>query len=137
MSPSGATLSALGCYLLVSLLFVFCTMIEFAFVLALHQIEKLETVDNTSLVIGMKNINNGITKPRIINRDITKISQKLGGDENTKYKTDEGMEKVGCRQRFLRLFKSMPSTTRIDLFSFSVFNLMYFAMNCIYWTHFL
>ena len=84
MSPSGATLSALGCYLLVSLLFVFCTMLEFALVLALHQIEKLETVDNTNLFIEMKNDNHGIIKPEIINRDITKFSQKSGRDENTR-----------------------------------------------------
>ena len=38
-NPSGAKLSALGIYLLVSLLFVISTMVEFAFVLCIHRMD--------------------------------------------------------------------------------------------------
>ena len=132
MSPSGATLSSLGYYLLISLLFVFSTMLEFALVLALRQIQKMETFDNTNLIIEMKN--NGMAKQTAMNRDIIKIRPKLGEDQQLKFKPDQEIAKFDCRERFARMFRSMPLTAKIDLFSFSIFNLMYFIMN---WAHFL
>ena len=135
MSPSGATLSSLGYYLLISLLFVFSTMLEFAFVLALRQIQKMETFYNTNLIIEMKS--NGMAKQTAMNRDIIKIRPKLGEDQQSQFKTDQEIVKFGCRERLLGMFRSMPLTAKIDLFSFSIFNLMYFIMNCIYWVNFL
>ena len=118
MSPSGATLSSLGYYLLISLLFVFSTMLEFALVLALRQIQKMETFDSTNLTIEMRD--NGIGKQTAMYQDIIKIKPKLGEVQQSKFKPDQEIAKLGCRERLLGMLRSMPLTAKIDLFSFSV-----------------
>ena len=110
-------------------------MLEFAFVLALRQIQKMETFDNTNFTIKIKDT--GMAKQTAANRDIIKIRPKLGEDQQPKFKLDQEIVKFGCRERLLGMFRSMPLTAKIDLFSFSIFNLMYFIMNCIYWVNFL
>ena len=80
---------------------------------------------------------NGIGKQTSMHQDIIKIKPKLGEDQQPKFKPDQEIAKSGCRERLLGMFRSMPLTAKIDLFSFSIFNLMYFIMNCIYWANFL
>ena len=96
-------------------------MLEFAVVLALHQIQKEQIFEKPNPVIEMKS--NELSKPKIINKGIDKIAPKSGEDEHSKFKTDKKVAKLGCKGRFLILYQSLPLTTKIDLLSFSIFNL--------------
>ena len=126
-SPSGASLSALGCYLLTSLLFVFCAIAEFAGVLFLKQ-------------------NFGWKKPAINDTILNGTSFKDSMQPNTA-NSPNGSSKItpsNIKKLDLKVFGSktvglssfLVCTTKIDHFAFVFFNLSYLIFNCIYWANY-
>ena len=122
-SPSGSSLSALGFYLLTSLIFVFGAMAEFAVILVIKQ--KLDwkkaSINDIHKVSPMEDEK---TNPA----NISKTPGKIGPikEMNLAPKT--------LQEKSIGLSSLLLSTTKIDLFAFILFNFSYFIFNCIYWT---
>ena len=112
-------------------------MLELALVLALDEIQKLETFEKIDTAIVVRDDEKRKIIPTPIVKDISTITPKSGRKDHSKFIKDDGIGKLGHSGKFSRLFKSMPLTRKIDVFSFSIFNLLYCIINIIYWTHIL
>ena len=117
----GHDLSALDIYLLVSLLFIFGTMIEFAFVLLFHRRIKPYMGSNRVYVYDEANfesLKENKTKQAIHN-------QKLDINDNSLFICP-----------FL-IFKRLELPTKIDFLTFVIYNLSYLIFNIIYFSIYL
>ena len=111
-------MNALGCYLLISLLFVFSTMLELALVLALDEIKKLETFEKIDATTVVKDNDEGKVIPIPIIKDINTITPKSGRKDHSKLIKDDGIAKLGRSGKFSRLLKVGNSRTFTSKISF-------------------
>ena len=115
-------LNALGCYLLISLLFVFIAMYEFELVLLLKQKNDLKKdaihFNDDGLILKDRN------KPKTVTFSIN--TNWIAPSEETK------IDRKAFGGETLGLFYALPFTTRLDLLTFIFFNSRYFNFNCIY-----
>ena len=112
-------------------------MLELALVITLDEIQKLETLEKIDTAIAKRDNEKRKAIPTPIVKDINTITPKSGGKDHSKFIKDDGIAKLERNGKFSRLFKSMPLTRKIDVFSFSIFNLLYCIINIIYWTNIL
>ena len=121
-SPVGQDLSALDIYLLVSLLFIFGTMIEFALVLLTNRTIKPYTGSNNRVYVydeaDFESLKENKTKQAIHN-------QKLDMNDNPLFICP-----------FL-IFKRLELPTKIDFLTFVIYNLSYLIFNIIYFSIYL
>ena len=134
-SPSGSQLSALGLYLLVSLLFVFGTMVEFAGVLIVMQ--KLELDTNASK--GNENRRRPETsfeeKESVCIHTISKVEPIDDVMQDSETRRGRGTLNRRSRVNHPGYFNALPRTTKIDFVAFFVFIFSYFIFNCIYFIY--
>lgn len=126
-SPSGSKLNALSSYLLVSLFFVFGTMVEFSLVLIIKQ--KLEWDGYEPEKILQK-------KNTSCCHNFCKVDTIEEMGNNPKRRDKGGIQQQNLRGKQPVLVKVLPRTTKIDIVAFFVFNFGYFVFNCFYWFHF-
>ena len=135
-SPSGASLTLLGAYLLLSLVFVFFTIVEFALVLVLKgknrrrlQKKSVSRDEPTS-----KRISSRFFKMEL-KKHITNVS-------STQEMTPEldGKRNVGKRTSIVWTSRSgvlatLPLTKKIDIFAFGIYHISFLFFNLYYWTN--
>ena len=122
-SPSDSSLSALGFYLLTSLIFVFGAMAEFALILVVKQ-----KIDWKKAAINDTHNVSILEDEKTNTANISKKSGKIGPMKEMNLGLKTSKEKRIGRSSLLL------STTKIDLFAFVLFNFSYFIFNGIYWT---
>ena len=119
----------MGEYIVMGLGFIFFAMVELAFVLILKQ--KKEWVNATeSITINNSEVDEIFIKTRFPYY----IGEGTTFRENERNMYEIKMQKrLGIRIRILRLFHSLPLTSKIDFVAFLLFYLIFFLVNCIYW----
>ena len=132
-SPSGKDLSLLGEYLLISLVFVFSAMVEFAFVIYLKQIEiwkttaRCEGPDSRNAEemcsMEMNDVSNDLTNVKLGTRKIGIIQDS--DDQESKCII------YWSRKRVMR--QGLPLTNKIDFTGMILFYFGYVLFNVVYW----
>ena len=119
----------MGEYIVMGLGFVFFAMVELAFVLILKQ--KQEWVNAMEYI----DINNSASDEIFFKKRFPyHIEEGTTFRENERNMYETKTKKgLGFRIRMLRLFHSLPLTSKIDFVAFLLFYLIFFLVNCIYW----
>ena len=119
----------MGEYIVMGLGFIFFAMVELAFVLILKQ--KQEWVNATeSITINNSEVDEIFFKTRFPYYIVEGTTFR----ENERNMYEIKMQKrLGIRIRMLRLFHSLPLTSKIDFVAFILFYFIFFLVNCIYW----
>ena len=127
-SPPGKGLTLLGAYLLISLVFVFFTMVEFAFVLAWREVNGQEVIENS------------MTKHESESENV--ISRKMTKQQNTITKVTplvtmkHDLKEAGVTEQQPTIFRSnankLTLARKIDFSSFLIYNFCYILFNFIY-----
>ena len=129
-------MDALSYHLLVSLLFVFGTMIEFAVVLVVKQKLELEKDKSKDRPDGLKfetTAPKNKTRPDI---NVVKADLIEGMEDDSTNGRDGGRRQGDLKTKKLGLFKASSLTNKIDFAAFVVFIFGYFIFNCFYWVHY-
>ena len=116
---------------MVSLVFVFAAMVEFAFVLIMKQKQQW---------INVKGIDGHCDKPldRITINATTNCSKALCFDIATTQAChsvetpDQEIRPMTFLAKNCAMLHSLPLTTKIDLAGFVIFHISYFIFNCLY-----
>ena len=129
-------MNALGYYLVISLFFVFGTVVEFALVLIVKQKLEWDGYFSGGANDGWKlerspQENNFRCPNNVVNIDAI---EEVVNDTNTT--NEREMQQRRLRVQQLRFSKTLPLTTKIDFLAFLIFNFGYFIFNCIYFIHF-
>ena len=122
----------LGFYLLVSLLFVIATMIEFAVVLIVKrklEYEKKEFSSRTN-TSGLT-----IKSPEMEVRRRSPSAKVDGMYQGFNKGRNVGPEGRHIGQKKTGFWMVSSATDRIDFLSFVLFLLSYFIFNCVYWSN--
>ena len=119
-------MNALGVYLLTSLLFVFGTMIEFAFILLTKRIE-----DENCTKPGKEK-----EKAAKLGAPFTQVSPLDEGNGNTTKETEDG-EKYETGMKLISIIKFLPSASKLDFVAFITFFLAYAVFNLVYWMYYM
>ena len=135
-SPSGASLTLLGAYLLLSLVFVFFTIVEFALVLVLKEKNRRRLQKKS------------VTRDEPISK---KISSRFFKMELRKHVTNivpiqeitpelERKRSVGKKRSIVwnsrsGVFATLPLTRKIDIFAFGIYHISFLFFNLYYWTN--
>ena len=133
-SPSESKLNALGVYILVTLLFVFGTIIEFAFVLIIEQ-NRIRSINEKKMNEKENKLEAQMAENRVRCRTITKSIRQVQDHveftpETEQRNTVQHLENNSFNQ-------SMPLTTKIDYAAFIIFVVLYITFNIIYFCIFL
>ena len=126
-------MNLLGCYLLISMMFVFAAMVEFAFVLFVKQKREWHSIGENDGVGGSKS--DKIPKHRRneasnASIDVMRGQSKVGNlDETNEMETRQ----PSFWMRKCALFKRLPITTKIDLVGIVLFHTSYLVFNVVYW----
>ena len=129
-SPSRSQLNGLGTYILVALLFVFGTMVEFAFVLIIKQ--KIDRSKDGTETRTNRNLlqNHGEVKSASCGRRAQYISPSkddVKSKQSTKLNNNNNQGNAK-----LIIFKGVPLTAKIDYLAFIIFVILYLIFNIIY-----
>ena len=128
--PSGDKLTSLGTYLLICLVFVFFTIVEFALVLLVHE--------NAMRKAGISK--EGSKSEERISKHNTQV-QKNVGKVSPFGAIQLGQKETGGTQRrriiFLAnratFFEKLPLTRKIDFSAFVMYHFLHLLFNFIYW----
>ena len=131
----GTGLTNLGSYLLSSLVFIFFTMLEFALVLILKEVNErraYETIQNKDESQSKK------VDARHLTELENNVAQVLPLQEmNHDLKTGEragGEQIISCISR-TGFFANLPLTRKLDIFAFVTYNMSYLFYNLYYWNN--
>ena len=118
---------------MISLLFVFGALAEFAIALILHRKEKSATTPSSNE--STKAIENvvGFQPTKKFANERTNSKRIWPTDKTTKLEPSEGVARTGIFGINLHAMGSMPFSTQIDVLAFVTYNLMYLIFNIIYW----
>ena len=126
-------MNLLGRYLLISMMFVFAAMVEFAFVLVVkqkrewHSIRKNDAVGGSKLEKIRKHRHNEASKSLL---DVMQGQTEVGHlDEINELDTTQS----SFWRRKCTLLKQLPPTTKIDLMGMVLFHVSYMIFNVVYW----
>ena len=135
-SPSGATLTLLGAYLLISLVFVFFTIVEFALVLVLKEMNRrrLQKKSFTRDEPTANRISSRFFKMELKNH-ITNISPIQEMTPELDRKTNSGGRKSVVRSSRSGVLATLPLTRKFDIFAFGIYHISFLLFNLYYWTH--
>ena len=125
-------MNALGYYLLVSLLFVFGAMVEFA--AALFYKQKLEGHYNSHKGLDSEECCEDKDSKKKIRRPVSakKVSVTKISDNGPWKSTEERITVIDQRKDTLQMQKIVAVTTKIDVTAFALFNISYAIFNLIY-----
>ena len=133
-SPSESKLNALGVYILVTLLFVFGTILEFAFVLIIEQ--NMTRSMNEKKMIEKENefethSEEKYARCRRSSKGIRRVQDHVEFNRETEWRND--IQQLDSNT----IYQSMPLTTKIDYAAFIIFVILYITFNIIYFCIFL
>ena len=125
-------MNLLGWYLLISMMFVFAAMVEFAFVLVVKQKREWHSIGENDAIGGskldeiLKHRRNEASKALI---DADQGERKVVNlDETNQLETTQS----GFWRRKCTLLKQLPLTTKIDLVGIVLFHVSYIIFNVMY-----
>ena len=133
-SPADSNLSALDHYLLVSMIFVFCTLVEFALALFLNRkFSYLENSIDHSVDKGKDEFNHSgkISSNDGKEEKLKKLEAKIKPWDPSAWRSD--IKFIKAESDKMEIFRQIRVTNNIDFISFFLFNLSYLFFNIIYW----
>ena len=133
-SPADSDLSALDHYLLVSMIFVFGTLVEFALVLFLNRkFSYLENSIDHSVDKGKDEINHSgkISSNDGKEEKLKKLEAKIKPWDPAAWRSD--IKFIKAESDNMKIFRQIRVTNNIDFISFFLFNLSYLFFNIVYW----
>ena len=132
-SPSGDRLTSLGAYLLICSIFVFFTMVEFALVLILKEVED-QRVHATSIAKEESNSGESILRRmREVQSTVTKISPIEATNHDLTTVGDNVQQRAILRINRPEFFARLTITRKIDFSTFILYHLAFLIFNFIYW----
>ena len=125
-------MNLLGRYLLISMMFVFAAMVEFAFVLVVKQKREWHSIGENDAIGGSKL--DEIPKHRLNEAskaliDANQEECKVGNLDET---NELGTTQPSFWRRKCTLLKQLPLTTKIDLVGIVLFHVSYILFNVMY-----
>jgi hypothetical protein len=118
-------------YLLISLLFIIGTTVEFAFVLVVKQ--KLELFNKSKTPLPKAAIApNSLNYGHGISVNLCRVEPMENLQHEAQVSNANAPGATNKGNKLLRLFMELPLTKRIDFVAFFIFNISYFAFNCGY-----
>lgn len=132
-SPSGDELTLLGAYLLISLIFVFFTVAEFAVLLILKEVheQRLHLTDlSRDDSISRMVLSKYITRRQNTAGQVSEL-EKINDDL-----TNDGLNEQRRTMSHIitpKLFQTLPIIRKIDFYSFFLYHFTYVLFNFIYW----
>ena len=132
-SPSGDELSLLGAYLLISLVFVFFTVVEFALILILKEVYEYGSPETGRT-------NNNSSSEKVISKHLTGQQIPVGQESQLEEIIDD-LTRGGVAERRItllhiigpKLFRNLPLMRKIDFSAFFIYHFTYVLFNFIYW----
>ena len=129
-------MSALDCYLLISMLFIIGTTVEFAFVLVVKEKFEPFKIKRRAVLLEKTMETNSQNDGNRISVNICRVEPKENPEPESKVLRQKEIEITSKDIGLLRFLMNMSLTNRINLVAFFVFNIFYLIFNCIYWVHF-
>ena len=126
-------MTSLGSYLLMSLVFVFFTMVEFALVLVLKEVNERRLHETIDTMDKSKSENLFSRRPTELQNNITTVSPLEERRLDLERKEGSGREQISSRIRSPGLFVNLILTRKLDIFSFLIYHLSYLSFNLYYW----
>ncbi len=119
-------MTSLGSYLLISMVFVFFPLVEFAILLIFKEVNERQPCDT------------------VVVKDQSKSIKKFLG-QITELQTTDGkvasLQEITETQKFTLsidrpgFFKNLPLVRRLDVLAFVIYNFSYLIYNCYYWNN--
>ena len=132
-SPSGKDLSLLGAYLLVSLVFVFSAMVEFAFVLFLNQKRAWLKSMKSDSSNGADSNNISSCENNEVSNGLDNISTETIKMRSLQEIKDQETSNTNWWGQKCTVLHGLPLTNKIDLAAFVLFYFFYLSFNIVYW----
>ena len=117
---------------MVSLVFVFAAMVEFAFVLFLRQIQEWEDITEKDNHYGKGFNRNKINKVNTSTEALATANTVITPDGISFEIGDEEMRQMSFWGRKKVILQRLPLTTKIDLTVFVFFHFCYLIFNCVF-----
>ena len=117
---------------MVSLVFVFAAMVEFAVVLFLKQIQEWEDITEKDNHYGNRFNSNKINKANTSTEALPEANTVTTPDGNSFETGDEEMRQMRFWERKRAILHGLPLTTKIDFTGFVFFHLFYLIFNCVF-----
>ena len=135
-SPSGASLTLLGAYLLLSLVFVFFTIAEFALVLVLKGMNRRRVPKKnvTRAKVTEKNRASRFFKMEL-QKNVTNISPIQEMTLELERKKNVGERKSIAWTSRSGVLATLPLTRKNDIFAFGIYHISFLFFNLYYWTN--
>ena len=133
-SPSESRLNALGSYILVTLLFVFGTILEFAFVLIIEQ-KRIRSMNEKKMNEKENEFESTTEENHVRCRRSTKSIRKV--QYHVEFTRETEKRKDNQHLESNSFYQSMQLTTKIDYAAFIIFVILYITFNVIYFCIFL
>ena len=133
-SPSESRLNALEAYILVALLFVFGTIIEFAFVLIIEQ-NRIRSINEKKMNEKENEFEAQMAENRVRCRTNTKSIRQV--QDHVEFTREAEQRNDIQHLKNNSFYQSMPLTTKIDYAAFIIFVMLYLTFNIIYFCIFL
>ena len=132
-SPSGDELTLLGAYLLISLIFVFFTVAEFAVLLILKEVHE-QGLHRTGLTMD-DSISGMVLSKYVTRRQNTAVQVSELEKINDDLKNDVVNEQRRTMSHIItpKLFQTLPLIRKIDFSSFFLYHFTYVLFNFMYW----
>ena len=125
-------MTSLGSYILISLVFVFFTMVEFALVLILKEWNERTRYETTDESKSEKLFSRRLTE---LQKNIANVSPPGGMMPDLKTKEDSGREQITIEINRPGFFANLPLNRKVDVFAFVIYHLFYSSFNLYYWTN--
>ena len=132
-SPSGDRLTSLGAYLLICSIFVFFTMVEFALVLVLKEVE--DQIANATSIAKEDSNSGGFISRRMteVQSTVTKISPIETTNQDLTTVGENVQQRAILRINRPKFFARLTVTRKIDFSTFVLYHLAFLIFNFIYW----
>ena len=119
-------MTSLGSYLLISMVFVFFPLVEFAMLLIIKEVNEWQPRDIVVVKDQSKSIKEFLGQ-------ITEL-QTTDGKVAALQETTE-TQKITLSIDRPGLFKKLPLVRKLDVLAFVIHNFSYLIFNCYYWTN--
>ena len=119
-------MTSLGSYLLISMVFVFFPLVEFAMLLILKEVNERQPRDTVVVKDQSKSMKKFLGQITELQTKDGKVAPHQEGTETQKITLP-----IGRRG----LFKNLPLVRRLDVLAFVVYNFSYLIFNCYYWNN--
>ena len=119
-------MTSLGSYLLISMVFVFFPLVEFAVLLILKEVNERQPRDIVVVKDQSKSIKKFLGQITELRTTDGKVAPLQESTETQK--TTLSIDRTG-------FFKNLPLIRKLDVLAFFIYNFSYLIFNCYYWTN--